>query len=122
MFGLCKYKNLFGPVPHTPRIFNLPFVDWITTFIGVGLFSYFTKYSFVKSLVFALLLMLFVHRIFCIKARSDVLFFPNENDWRFYTYVVFFFLCVCPIFFYDFYYSLKRKTLSTNFPKFQKKL
>ena len=117
MFGLCKYKNIFGPVPHGVRIFNLPVVDWVTTFIGVGLFSYFTKYSFFKSILFALLLMLFVHRIFCIKAPSDMFFFPQEDDWRFYIYVLFFFGFVCPVFFYDFYYSPKKNIFSINIPK-----
>jgi len=118
MFGLCKYKNIFGAAPHTPRIFNLPVTDWIVTFILVGLFSYLTKYSFLKSLVFALLLMLFVHRIFCIEAPSDVLFFPNHNDWHFYIYVLFFFGIVCPAFFYDFFHSPKKNVFSMNISKF----
>ena len=54
MFGLCKYKNIFGPVPHGVRIFNLPVVDWVTTFIGVGLFSYFTKYYLKSSIALSL--------------------------------------------------------------------
>lgn len=93
--GLCKYKNIFGKIPHTPRFLNIGVLDVLTTFVFIFLFSFLTKYPFWKSLAFAFFLMLFVHRIFCVRSVSDRFFFPMENnDARFPFYIVVFgFIC-----------------------------
>ncbi len=100
-FGLCKYKDIFGKIPHEPRFLNIGILDIVTTLVLVFAFSYFAKYPFWKTLVFAFFLMLFVHRLFCVKSVSDRFFFPNENnDIRFPLYVLVF-VVVCFLFIRD---------------------
>ena len=77
---LCKYKNSLG-VPHqgihSYRLFGLAIVDVIFTIIGAMIISYFSKQSFIYTLVFLFLLGIILHRLFCVRTTIDKLLFNH---------------------------------------------
>ena len=81
MFDLCKYKDALGVAGDKtrPRLFGVRLQDVVFLIIVVLLFCYFTKNYFWKTLLFTLIVMLIVHRIFCVRTATDKIFFPNEK-------------------------------------------
>lgn len=82
MSFFCKYKNLFGE-PNTGlrqkyRIFNISLPDLLPTILFAYLFSVFTKFSFYYTLVLLFIIMVFFHRIFCVRSTTDKLLFPDK--------------------------------------------
>ena len=82
MFGMCKYKNLFG-VPkkgiHRFRIFGLAAVDTFMTFILAYIIklTFFPTTNYGKILALCFLLAIVVHRIFCVKTPIDKFLFTS---------------------------------------------
>ena len=81
--GLCKYANLFGAPgtgAHRFRIFNIAIVDVTLTIIGAYVVHIFflKKYipHFWATLLFAFILGIIVHRLFCVRTTIDKLLFP----------------------------------------------
>jgi hypothetical protein len=80
--GLCKYKDLFGE-PRTGThelrdpIFDTALNDVIMTIIGTFLISWFMNYSFGNVLLIIVILMILLHRIFCVRTTVDKFLFPN---------------------------------------------
>jgi len=76
--NLCKYKNALG-VPnngiHSYRLLNIAIVDVILTIIGSWFISVFFKISLIRSLIFLFLLVIILHRIFCVRTTIDKLLF-----------------------------------------------
>jgi hypothetical protein len=78
--NLCKYKNALG-VPdkgiHSYRLFGVAIADVIMTVIAAALISYFSKISFMKTLLVLFLLGIILHRLFCVRTTIDKLLFPH---------------------------------------------
>ena len=77
--NLCAYKDALG-IPgkgiHSYRLFGLAIVDVLFTVLAAILISYFSKYNFVKILVFLFILGIILHRLFCVRTTVDKLLFP----------------------------------------------
>ena len=78
MFGLCKYKNLFGE-PNTGlrkyRNFNIAVIDTVVTILIVYLLCLFTKWRFWSTLVIVFFLGIIAHRMFCVRTGVDKMLF-----------------------------------------------
>ena len=76
--NLCKYRDSLG-VPnqgiHSHRFIGLAIVDVIFTIIGAMIISYFSKGSFIYTLIFLFLLGIILHRLFCVRTTIDKLLF-----------------------------------------------
>ena len=91
MFGLCKYKDIFGKAGDTtkPRVLGVRILDIVIMVLFVLAFSYITKNNIWKMFAFFLILMVFFHRIFCVRSATDKLLFSgNENDAKFAGFVI----------------------------------
>jgi len=82
--NLCQYRNAFG-IPNTGfrakyRLFDLAVIDTIVTVFAIYLLSIAINRPFLQCALFVFLLMLFSHRIFCVRTTTDKLFFPNVSD------------------------------------------
>jgi len=76
--NLCKYKDALGKPGvgiHSYRIFNIAIADVIMTFIGAFVISYSLNISFVWTSIFLFILVIILHRIFCVKTTIDKLLF-----------------------------------------------
>ena len=75
---LCKYQTALG-IPnkgiHSYRLFDVAIIDVIFTVIGAIIISYFSKRSFIYTLIFLFLLGIILHRLFCVKTTIDKLLF-----------------------------------------------
>lgn len=75
---LCKYRDSLG-IPsqgiHSYRLFGLAIVDVVFTIIGAIIISYFSKRTFIFTLIFLFLLGIMLHRLFCVKTTIDKLLF-----------------------------------------------
>jgi hypothetical protein len=78
--NLCKYKNALGEPDkgiHSYRLFGVAVADVVMTILGAALISYFSKISFIKTLLVLFLLGIILHRIFCVRTTLDKALFPN---------------------------------------------
>ncbi len=80
MFGLCKYKNLFGKPKtglHRFRIFGLAAVDiFLTLLLAYGLqLVFYPETHYLKILGYCFLLAIIVHRAFCVHTPIDKFLF-----------------------------------------------
>jgi hypothetical protein len=79
---LCKYQNSLG-IPnqgvHSYRLFGVAIVDVVFTIIGAMIISYFSKRSFVYTLIFLFLLGIILHRLFCVRTTIDKLLFHHSE-------------------------------------------
>jgi hypothetical protein len=78
--NLCKYKNALGEPDkgiHSYRLFGVAVADVVMTILGAALISYFSKISFIKTLLVLFLLGIILHRIFCVRTTLDKLLFPR---------------------------------------------
>ena len=79
--NLCKYKNALGEPDkgiHSYRLFGVAVADVIMTILGAFLISYFSKISFIKTLLVLFLLGIILHRLYCVRTNIDKLLFPNS--------------------------------------------
>lgn len=82
MGSLCKYKNMFGEPNtgiHSHRLFGVAIADVIMTIIGAALFSYFTGYNLLYTLVILFILGIIAHRVFCVRTAVDKFLFPDKK-------------------------------------------
>lgn len=79
---LCKYRDSLG-IPnqgiHSYRLFGLAIVDVVFTIIGAMIISYFSKRSFIFTLIFLFLLGIMLHRLFCVRTTIDKLLFHHTT-------------------------------------------
>ncbi len=80
MFGLCRYKNIFGRPGegvHSFRICNIAVVDVIFTFILAKVLQlYFLRgYDYWLILLSCFILGVIFHRMFCVKTPIDKFLF-----------------------------------------------
>lgn len=82
MFGLCKYKNMFGE-PNVGlrkyRIFDIAILDTVVTVLIVYMICWFTKWPFWPTLAFVLVLGVFVHKLFCVQTGVAKKLFPEDT-------------------------------------------
>ena len=79
--NLCKYKNILGKPKegiHSYRFFGFALADIILTFIGAFFISYFSKISFLYSLIGFFILGIILHKLFCVRTTLDKILFPND--------------------------------------------
>ena len=80
MFGLCKYKNIFG-IPkqgvHQYRLFDIAIADVLATVVISALFAYIMKWNISLTIFTAFVLGIIMHRIFCVRTTLDKLLFPT---------------------------------------------
>ena len=79
MFGyLCKYKDIFG-IPgkgvHSYRIFNIAVVDVLLTLVASYILSIIFKIPLLGITVIMFLLVIVLHRVFCVKTTVDKLLY-----------------------------------------------
>lgn len=78
MFGLCKYRDIFGKPGqgvHSYRLFHVAIVDVLLTILGAYMISIYWHVAFAKILVLLFVLGIIMHRIFCVKTTVDKLLF-----------------------------------------------
>jgi fatty acid desaturase len=82
MFGLDKYKDLFGK-PNTGlrkyRIFNIALYDVVVTTVIVYAITWYFSWPFPQTLALVFILGIFVHRIFDVRTGIDKLIFPKAS-------------------------------------------
>jgi len=80
MFGLCKYKDIFG-IPgkgiHSIQIFGIAVVDVALTIIAVIILAWLFNWPIIYTLICLFILGIIAHRIFCVRTTVDKLIFPN---------------------------------------------
>jgi uncharacterized membrane protein YcaP (DUF421 family) len=80
MFGLCKYKTIFG-IPkqgvHQYRLFDIAIADVLATVVISALFGYIMKWNIPFTIFTAFVLGIIMHRIFCVRTTLDKLIFPT---------------------------------------------
>jgi hypothetical protein len=76
---LCKYKEI-GGIPgkgiHKYRIFNIAIVDVLATILGAYIFAYYFKLPAIYVIIFAFIVGIISHRVFCVRTTIDKLLFP----------------------------------------------
>lgn len=75
---LCKYRDSLGTPHkgiHSYRLFGVAIVDVIFTIFGAMIISYFSKRSFIFTLIFLFILGIILHRLFCVRTTIDKLLF-----------------------------------------------
>jgi hypothetical protein len=80
MFGLCKYKNLFGEPGagiRKYRIFDIAIYDTSIVIVFALIISWFFKISFWITLVVLFITGIIVHRAFCVRTGVDKKIFRN---------------------------------------------
>lgn len=89
MFGLCKYKDLFGKPKqgvHSTRIFDLAVMDIISTIVGGFIIGYIIRrfvypwWSIPATIMGLFVAGIILHRAFCVRTTVDKLLFPNVSD------------------------------------------
>jgi fatty acid desaturase len=79
---LHKYQNSLGAPHegiHSYRLFGVAIMDVIFTIIGAMIISYFSKRSFVYTLIFLFLLGIILHRLFYVRTTIDKLLFYHPE-------------------------------------------
>lgn len=80
MSGLCKYKNALG-VPgkgvHSYRVFGVAIADVIMTIVASLIVAYLFKLPFLYVAIFAFILGIILHRLFCVRTTVDKILFPE---------------------------------------------
>jgi hypothetical protein len=83
MFGLCKYKDLFGKLNtgiHSYKIFNISVLDFGVTAIAAYFIAWFLGTPYLPTLGIFFLFGILVHRLFCVRTTIDKFLFPNAKD------------------------------------------
>ena len=60
------------------RIFDVAVIDTVVTLLAVYLISYFSGYSFLYTLVITFIVMIILHRLFCVRSTTDRWLFPHS--------------------------------------------
>jgi hypothetical protein len=80
MVDLCKYKNALG-VPgkgvHSYRLFGVAIADVIMTLVASLIVAYLFKLPFLYVTIFAFVLGIILHRLFCVRTTVDKILFPE---------------------------------------------
>ena len=80
--SLCKYKNALG-IPnkgiHSYRFMGVAIMDVIMTILAAYLISIFFKYNFIYTRIVLFILVIILHRLFCVSTTVDKLLFPNAK-------------------------------------------
>ena len=74
MFGLCKYRHVFGREGegvHSMRLFNIAVVDLVLTIVAAIAISYYTKLNLLVVLVGLFALAIVIHRAFCVNTTIN---------------------------------------------------
>jgi len=84
MFGLEKYKDLFGPAGSTTglrkyRILGVSILDLSVVMLLCIPISWYLGYSYWITLVILLIFGIFIHRIFGARTAVDKFLFPNAK-------------------------------------------
>ena len=82
MGSLCKYKNMIGEPNtgiHSYRLFGVAIIDVLVTIMGGVIFSYFTGYNLLYTLVILFIIGIIAHRVFCVRTAVDKLLFPDKK-------------------------------------------
>ena len=80
MFGLCKYKDIFGKPNtglHSLKIFDIAMFDVLCVIIIGMLISNTFKMSLLYTIISLFLLGIILHRLFCVRTTVDRLLFPK---------------------------------------------
>lgn len=80
MFGLCKYKDIFGKPNtglHSLKILDIATFDVLCVIIIGMLISNTFKMSLLYTIISIFLLGIILHRLFCVRTTVDRLLFPK---------------------------------------------
>ena len=80
MFGLCKYKDIFGKPNsglHSLRILDIAIFDVLCVIIIGMLISNTFKMSLLYTIISLFILGIILHRLFCVRTTVDRLLFPK---------------------------------------------
>ena len=83
MFGLDKYKDLFGKPGtgmHKYRVFNIAVFDVAVVLACGFVISKYFKYPLSYTLVVLFILGIIVHRLFGVRTGIDKKLFPNAQE------------------------------------------
>ena len=80
MFGLCKYKDIFGKPNtglHSLKILDIAMFDVLCVIIIGMLISNTFKMSLLYTIISLFILGIILHRLFCVRTTVDRLLFPK---------------------------------------------
>lgn len=80
--NLCRYKNIFGEPGtgiHKYRVMNIAILDVIVTLLIAFILSKLFRHTFLFSLAYLILLMIIIHRVFCVRTTTDKFLFPDKK-------------------------------------------
>ena len=80
MFGLCKYKDIFGKPNtglHSFRILDIAIFDVLGGIIISVLISNTFKIPLLYTIISYFILGIILHRLFCVRTTVDRLLFPK---------------------------------------------
>lgn len=77
---LCRYRHLFGKPRETTglrkyRLGGIALLDVLVTLLVTSFFIVVFRLPWVETIVFAFLLGIVVHRLFCVRTAVDVMLF-----------------------------------------------
>ena len=74
----CKHRNIFG-IPnegfHSRRLFGFAANDLIGTILIALAIAYINKLNYITTLVITFLFVIFIHRLFCVNTKLNVMLF-----------------------------------------------
>lgn len=76
--SLCKYKNMLGEEGkgvHSVRLFNIAILDLLATILGAWAISVYFKLNFFIVLLFAIIIGILLHRLFCVNTTVNKMIF-----------------------------------------------
>ena len=79
---LCKYRDILGKPRegfHSVRIFDFALYDILATLVLAFVVSYLTNINYWKSLVVIMLIVIFLHWLFCVDTKLNVLLFGKTK-------------------------------------------
>jgi hypothetical protein len=85
MFGLCKYKHLFGEPNTGLRVYRIGGIAIMDTavVIGIGyLISKYLQWNLGYTLGGLFILGIIAHRLFCVRTGLDKILFPSEDNFK----------------------------------------
>jgi hypothetical protein len=79
---LCTYSKSLGEIGksiHSYRIFDIAYIDVLSTILGAYVLSIVLNTPYLYTLVFLFILGIILHRLFCVRTTIDKLLCPNAK-------------------------------------------
>jgi hypothetical protein len=79
---LCTYSKSLGEIGkgiHSYRIFDIAYIDVLSTILGAYVLSIVLNTPYLYTLLALFVIGIILHRLFCVRTTIDKLLFPNAK-------------------------------------------